>query len=280
MGNRFRRVAGRASRKTEALRIMKTRITLLLAFLPASAFAGTSTPEQIANQPTETHSDWWLSVTPYGWITATDGDMGVAGRVAPVDISFKDTLENLELAFMLSVEGGIGRWAFGFDGIYGAFSDNASLPPAAAPYSSATIDFDQFLSRVHAGYQVVSTETATLTAFAGVRYSYLSTEIGFSGPGAPDLDLDGSKSWIDPVIGLNGSWEINDRWHLRGGGDIGGFGVSSDLIWQINAAIGYRIRENLSVLAGYRGFGVDYSSGGFLMDTVAHGPVIGLSYRF
>jgi hypothetical protein len=79
---------------------------------------------------------------------------------------------------------------------------------------------------------------------------------------------------------LHGVWEVNDRWFLHGGGDIGGFGVSSDLIWQVNAAIGYRFTQSISALVGYRGLGVDYNDGGFLVDTVAHGPVIGLSFRF
>jgi hypothetical protein len=79
---------------------------------------------------------------------------------------------------------------------------------------------------------------------------------------------------------MHGFWEINDRWFLQAGGDIGGFGVNSDLIWQANTAIGYRFSENISALVGYRGLGVDYSDGGFLVDTVAHGPAIGMTFRF
>jgi len=259
---------------------MKTKLALLLTFATASAFAGTSSPENIAIQPTENSSDWWLTITPYGWLTTTDGDMGVAGRVAPVDISFKDTLEDLEFAFMLAAECGINRWAFGFDGIYGTFSSSAGLPAAAAPFTDATVDFDQFFARFHAGYQVIKEDNATLTAFVGARYSYLSTEIAVSGAGVADERRDGSKSWVDPVVGLHGSWQINDRWFLQGGGDIGGFGVSSDLIWQANVAFGYRFNEKTSALIGYRGLGVDYTDGGFLVDTVAHGPVIGLAFRF
>lgn len=82
------------------------------------------------------------------------------------------------------------------------------------------------------------------------------------------------------MIGIHGATDLNDRWFLQGGGDIGGFGVSSDLIWQANVLLGYRITPNLSSLTGYRALGIDYSSGGFLVDTIAHGPVIGLTYRF
>lgn len=259
---------------------MKTKLAIILGLSAASSFAGTSVSQTTDIQITDPSSAWWLTIAPYGWVTATDGDMGVAGLVAPVDISMKDTLDDLDLAFMLAIEGGFDRWAFGFDGIFAASSGSAGLPAAAAPYTNAAVDFDQFFGRVHVGYQVLVEDNATLTAFAGVRYSYLSTEIELSAPGIADLDADGSKSWVDPVIGLHGVWEINDRWFLHGGGDIGGFGVSSDLIWQANVALGYRFNDSVSALAGYRGLGVDYSNGGFLVDTVAHGPVIGLSFRF
>lgn len=257
---------------------MKSPLILMLMSLPV--FAGTPVTGTPVIETPEDSDSWWLKITPYGWVTATDGDMGVAGRSAPVDISMKDTLEDLEFAFMLGLEGGIGRWAFGFDGIYGGFSSGASLPAAAAPFTDASVDFDQFFSRVHAGYQVIATDEATLTAFAGVRFSYLSTELTLTNPAGPDFSADGSKSWVDPVIGLHGIWSINDQWFVQGGGDIGGFGVSSDLIWQANLVIGYRLNESVSLLAGYRGLGVDYSDGGFLVDTVAHGPVIGMTFRF
>jgi len=258
---------------------MKTKLSFIYAIVASCAFAGTASVETTEIEIQENSSSWWLNITPYAWITATDGDMGVAGRVAPVDISFQDTLDDLDFAFMLAIEGGFDRWAFGFDGIYGAFSSSAALPAAAAPFTNATVDFDQFFARVHVGYQVYVEDHAKLTAFVGARYSYLSTEISITG-GAPALNADGSKNWVDPVIGMHGSWNLNDRWLVQGGGDIGGFGVNSDLIWQANLAIGYRFTESLIGLVGYRGLGVDYSDGGFLVDTVAHGPVIGMSFRF
>ena len=260
--------------------LMKTKLAIILALSACPSLAGTPVSRTTDIQITGPSSAWWLTIAPYGWVTATDGDMGAAGLVAPVDISFKDTLDDLELAFMLAAEAGFDRWAFGFDGIFAASSASAGLPTGATPYTKATVDFDQFFGRVHVGYQVLVEDNATLTAFVGARYSYLATDLEFSGPGIANLNADGSKSWVDPVIGLHGFWEINERWFVHGGGDIGGFGVGSDLIWQVNAALGYRFTESLSGLVGYRGLGVDYTNGGFLVDTVAHGPVIGLSFRF
>jgi hypothetical protein len=67
-------------------------------------------------------------------------------------------------------------------------------------------------------------------------------------------------------------------------GDIGGFGVGSDLSWQAMASYnmelctsgGHRIDGYL----GYRALSVDYSEGAYDFDAVQHGPVLGLTMNF
>lgn len=101
--------------------------TILPFLLTCHAIAGTTVVEPSPIQAPEPASSWWFTLAPYGWVTATEGDMGVAGRVAPVDISMKDTLEDLEFAFMIAAEAGIDRWVFGIDAIYAASSRNGSV---------------------------------------------------------------------------------------------------------------------------------------------------------
>jgi hypothetical protein len=63
--------------------------------------------------------------------------------------------------------------------------------------------------------------------------------------------------------------------------DIGGFGVSSDLVWQAFLGIGYRMTDNSTVAVGYRGMGVDYTSDAFSpIDVINHGPALGFEFRF
>ena len=82
------------------------------------------------------------------------------------------------------------------------------------------------------------------------------------------------------AIGIRGQGELSENLFFRYNGDIGGFGASSDLVWQAFAGLGYRLHSNFSLVAGYRGMGVDYDNGRFMLDTVTHGPVIGLDVRF
>ena len=37
------------------------------------------------------------------------------------------------------------------------------------------------------------------------------------------------KSWLDPLVGVRFNHEFNDRWSVVLRGDVGGFGVSSEL---------------------------------------------------
>ena len=61
---------------------------------------------------------------------------------------------------------------------------------------------------------------------------------------------------------------------------VGGFGVSSDLVWDALGVVGYEVSDVTSIIVGYRASGVDYSSGGFSYDTVQQGPIVGAAFRF
>lgn len=80
---------------------------------------------------------------------------------------------------------------------------------------------------------------------------------------------------------------ISERWFLQVNGDIGGFGVESDLTWSATGLIGYDFRmfdTPSSFLFGYRAIGWDYSEGSgndrVVWDIVQHGLLLGLTIRF
>ena len=85
---------------------------------------------------------------------------------------------------------------------------------------------------------------------------------------------------MDPIVGIKGQYDFNEKYFLRYNGDIGGFGVSSELSWQAFVGLGYNVSENFSIALGYRGLGSDYERRGFVYDVITHGPVIGFEFRF
>jgi len=79
---------------------------------------------------------------------------------------------------------------------------------------------------------------------------------------------------------VRGNFALSDRWTFSFEGDIGGFGVVSDLTWQAYAGFGWSASPSLSLGIGYRGLGTDYSKGDFSYDTVTQGPMVGFLYSF
>lgn len=82
-------------------------------------------------------------------------------------------------------------------------------------------------------------------------------------------------------------WNLYPRWNLTLAGNVGGFGVGTDLAWSVTALGGYRFpfskRIMGNVVFGYRALHQDFESGGetqFKYDTTMHGPYVGVSIDF
>jgi hypothetical protein len=67
-------------------------------------------------------------------------------------------------------------------------------------------------------------------------------------------------------------------------GEIGGFGIGSDIAWQVQAIAGYRFSKLFDMSAGYRVIGLDYTSGEgaktFVYDVATFGPMIRFGFNF
>ena len=119
--------------------------------------------------------------------------------------------------------------------------------------------------------------------------TYLKQEITASLGGGPgpgfSTTLGGSETWLDPMVGLRVSAQLDDRWTLGARGDIGGFGISdTDLTWSVTAGADYRLWERTSLKFGWRLYSIDYattkSDGAFEYDIFEHGPFLAVTFRF
>ncbi len=258
---------------------MKLRHLIPLLCLAATAQAGTvsyKNPAPVAPAPAE--SGWWFRAAPYLWVTAIDGDAGIGPLHTPVDVSMKDTLDSLDMGYMFLLEAGYDRVSFGVDAIYGKFSQD--IAAGGRVFDSFRFEQKQWVFTPFIAWRAVESGGNFLDVFAGARVNVLEAEITgrFVGPGEVSATAD--KEWVDPIIGLRGQAALGDRLFLRGNADIGGFGVSSELVWQAFVGLGCHLSDHASVAIGYRGLGVDYSRNALTLDTVTHGPVVGLEMRW
>jgi len=265
---------------------MKTPTTLnrwlALAVLATSGLAQAGAPapapEPYAISPTPSGEGWWFRAAPYGWLTAVTGDVTVGHLTTPVDISMSDTLDSLDMTFMGLFEVGYNRWSLAVDVIYAKLSQD--IDGGGRLFDSFRFEQKQLFVIPAISYRVIDTDNYHMSIYAGARITAMEVDLTgrFARGGQETRGV--STSWVDPLVGIRGQADINDRLFFRYSGDIGGFGVSSDLIWNAFGGFGYNVNDSIGLLVGYRALGMDYSKGSFTLDVVSHGPVLGLEVRF
>jgi len=130
----------------------------------------------------------------------------------------------------------------------------------------------------------VAAATDELRQRAQQRIEVIKSDLSQSIANTLESKLDTSVSrvddWWDPFIGLRGRLNLSRAWYLTGRGDIGGFGVGSQLAWQVEAALGWQITRNIFAEAGYRVLDMNYQGNGLTYDVLAHGPQLTIGVRF
>jgi hypothetical protein len=257
---------------------MKSQIGILATSLIALSTLHAKEPAATYTPAAPEASGWSFRAAPYAWLTAIDGDIAVGPLSAPVDISFGDTLDKLDMAYMGLVELGYDRWTLGADIVYGKFSND--IEGGGRIFRSFRYEYSQLVITPTLGYRVLESDTYHLDVFVGARMNWLDTTLTGRFVGGGQTQRSADESWADPIVGIRGQAALGDDFFMRYNADIGGFGVSSDLVWQAFLGLGYNITDSASVAIGYRGLGVDYSDGPLAFDTVTHGPVLGFELRF
>lgn len=246
--------------------------------LAAPVFAGTVSSKAPATPPPVEDNGLWFRTVSYGWVTAIEGDVSIGRLSAPVDISMSDTLDSLDMAYMGVFEAGCGRFSAGVEVIYAKTSQDAI--GGGRFFDSFRYEQKQWILTPFLAMRVIDTGRYHMDVFAGARFTLLEAELTGRLVGPGEISATRDIDWVDPIIGIRGQADFSDKWFFRYNGDVGGFGIGSDFAWQAFAGVGYHFTPNVSAALGYRGMGMDYSKGSFAMDTVSHGPVIGLEMRF
>jgi hypothetical protein len=223
-------------------------------------------------------SDWWFRVAPYAWLTAIEGDVAIGPLSSDIDIDFSDTLEDLDMAYMGVVEAGYGRWSLGVDVVYGKTSQD--IGGGGRLFRSFRFEQTQWVITPVVAYRLIETTDYRMDVFAGAQATLIDVDLTGRFVGGGETTRGRGTDWVDPIVGVRGQADMSDRCFFRYNGHVGGFGASSDFVWQAAAIFGWRATDSISLGLGYRGLGDDYSEGNFELDTVTHGPVLGFEWRF
>jgi hypothetical protein len=95
-----------------------------------------------------------------------------------------------------------------------------------------------------------------------------------------DQSISRQDDWFDPYVGLRGRYNFNKTWYAAVRGEIGGFGVGADLMWEVEGVLGINLTRSIFTELGYRALGGNFEDNDFKFDVVMHGPQITTGITF
>ena len=216
-------------------------------------------------------NEWTFDLSIYGLALGMEGELGIGPVTAGVDVGLDDVLNNLEFGFMGTVRVGYGPWAITTEGLY------MGLEGAK---EGVTAELDQWMVEPTLSYRV----SKYFEPLVGTRFNTLKGEL--RGPGVlPEPVIpSGTQNWWDPIIGANLALPLGKSFSLRLRGDVGGFGVGSDLTWQVYPYFNWQFARWGSLQLGYRWLYMDYETGSgadrFAYDILNQGAQLGFTFHF
>ena len=227
---------------------------------------------------------WNFRLSPYLWFAGLKGDVGTIPSLptAPVDISATDALEDTEASLMLILDAKKGRHGFFTDLIYTDVQSDEELVPQPIGLMMKSTSRTTIFSLAYQ-YELYGQDQTVVDLLAGGRYWAIDSELKFKG-GLGLLagkKLSNDESWFDPALGIKGRAPLgSSQFYVEGGAGLGGFGVGSDLFYEINANVGYQWNKSIGTALGYRMFDVDYEDDGYVYDVRQQGWQVGLTWAF
>ncbi len=231
----------------------------------------------MAQEPTGDANRWEFIVAPYLLFPHMDGSLTVRGKPVDVDVGPGNIFERLDFGMMLYLEAANRDWALTLDLLYMNLGETGQLPVSERV---AEADMKQLGVEVTGMRRIASWAELGVGARLSVIEGGLFVEEGQVLPG---IDVSQTRTWLDPLVAARSVAPLN-RWRLRISGSIGGFGIGSDLGWQVYPFVGYRFSRLFELSAAYRWLGMDYKTGSgtdmFRYDMVTFGPEIGFVFHF
>ena len=225
------------------------------------------------------HVGWEVLVVPYLWASGMKADISTPqGESVDIDQSFTDILSDIKFTFMGTLLARRGRFVTVHDLIFLSMEskEEGNIGPGLV---EAEVDLRVITTTHLAGYRVVDKGPLFLDLMAGARVASIKADLDLSGP-LQTVERDSSTTKIGPTIASRFRMPLSEKWGFELYGDLGGFGVTSDLSWQLLGTVQYAISDHWLLGGGWRHFHAKQSKNGFKIDMTMSGPFLAFGYRF
>ncbi|HRK35541.1 MAG TPA: hypothetical protein PLJ47_13170 [Candidatus Hydrogenedentes bacterium] len=245
---------------------------------PAAAPEATESRASKFSHESLIDSDGWdFEISQYLWASAIKSKISIGDTTSESDVKFGDLLDHLKFAGTLHAEARNGRWGIFADLNYAKLGEATEKRVGEGLKRlniDVKVDFEQTLAEAGGFYRFGGDKHA-FDLLGGGRYIYMGTDVDV-GP----LGVGADKDWFDPFVGGRYVTKLTDRWAFTLRGDVGGFGVGTDLTWNAVAMFRYRMTKHSEIGFGYRHMDIDAGDDDGSFESVMTGPMIGMGFRF
>jgi len=222
---------------------------------------------------------WHCDLYLYFWPAGLDGDVGAADHSAHTSLKFEDIIHDLKIGGSAAFQVSKGGWFLLNDVIYLDLSHKTSetVPPGVTV--DATLGTRVLMEMLAVGRQWE--KPVRWKAFIGARYFYGRVRLDAIeqlGPADPEAIVTKTDEWVTPVIGAEVSLPFNDKLSFNFTADVGA--ADDSFNWEAIPTMGWKFNKTVTALVGYRLLDIRHKKDKFKIDTLMHGPIVGLKISF
>lgn len=223
--------------------------------------------------------EWQINVTPYIWLALPNGDIAaiVENSEPEVGAHFDDV--GLSGAFTGAADVRYGRFGVLGDLTYFSIKADKDLTIGPLPALSGKVEVAGTKALLVAYYRAYETEKSSVDVMAGVHYLGADLDVDVIGPNHQISRSVDDDLW-DPVIGVRAKTRLTEHIGLMGLATYGGFGVSSDSLYELHGYVTYSFTAKITAELGYRYYSADWSRNRISYDAALGGPVLGVTFGF
>ena len=224
----------------------------------------------------EENESYEFELTPYLWAASISGTTAISDggspptESPPIDSDYDFfSFDNLDGVASATFTARKNRWGFLFDFLYVAFED--TLLEATRLQTKPRLE--GLVIEYTGAYAPKSVKN--LEVIAGIRQQNIDVSLETQNQ-KPEANV----NWFDPFVGVLYFLPIKGDWSMTLRGDVGGFGIESDVAVNAAAMFRYQFGNTLSAQFGYRYLKVKFDDDNFVYDIGLDGFLLGLGIRF
>lgn len=230
----------------------------------------------------QTSKEWSYVVEPYIMFPNMSGTTAIGNLPElNVEVGSNQIFDNLKMGAMLYLEASNEKWNLNSDLLY--------MDLAKGVKSNIIINNGQVNAK-QVGWELAGLYKVKPWLEAGIGGLLNSINVGMDinrnniGGGTTNITKERCETWVDPmlIVVFKSTSERKFIYSLRS--EIGGFGIGSELAWQMQGYAGYRFSKLFQIQGGYRIISLDYEKGSgadyFLYNIDTFGPVVRFGFNF